>query len=62
MDIITKILTGGFLKGYRTYILAGVAAVTVAAQFLVGDLNLTEALQQLALALGLGSLRAATNG
>ena len=35
------------LKGYKTYILTGVAAVTVIAQYLVGDLGLTEAINAL---------------
>lgn len=60
MSTITYILTGGFAKGYRTYILAGVAVITVAAQFSVGDLSLTEAIQQGAIALGLSTLRAAS--
>ena len=58
MNIIGSILTGGFAKGYRTYIFAGLAFVTAAAQFSVGDLSLTEFIQQAALGLGLGSLRA----
>lgn len=59
MNAIGYILTGGFAKGYRTYILTGVAIVTVAAQFAVGDINLTDAIQAAALALGLGTVRAA---
>jgi hypothetical protein len=35
------------LKGYKTYILTGVAAITVIAQYLVGDLGLTEAVNAL---------------
>lgn len=58
MGTLTYLLTGGFAKGYRTYILAGIALVTVVAQFAVGDIGLTDALQQGALALGLGTLRA----
>lgn len=53
------ILTGGFAKGYRTYILVGLAVVGVIAQYAVGDLTLTEALSQSAAALGIGTLRAA---
>lgn len=60
MSTLAYILTGGFAKGYRTYILAGIAFATVVAQFSVGDINLTDALQQAALALGLGTLRAAS--
>lgn len=58
---LAYILTGGFAKGYRTYIMAGIAAVTVVAQFAVGDVSLSDAIQQLALALGLGTLRSAQN-
>lgn len=32
------------LKGYKTYILAGLAAVTVVVQYLVGDISLTVAI------------------
>jgi hypothetical protein len=59
MNTLGYLISGGFAKGYRTYILAGVGLITVGAQFAVGDLSLTEALQQGALALGLGTLRAA---
>jgi hypothetical protein len=59
MATLTYLLTGGFAKGYRTYIMAGVALVGVVAQFSVGDLSLIQAVQQGALALGLGALRAA---
>jgi hypothetical protein len=58
--MITYIITGGFLKGYRTYVLAGAAAIGVVAQYLVGDVSLTEAVSGLAMALGLGTLRAAS--
>lgn len=33
------------LKGYKTYITAGLAVVTAAAGFLVGDIPLNDALQ-----------------
>ena len=35
----------GKLKGYRTYILGGMAIAGAAASYLVGDMTLTEALQ-----------------
>jgi hypothetical protein len=56
---MSYILTGGFAKGYRTYILAGLAVAGVAIQYAVGDIGLSEALTQGAAALGLGTLRAA---
>ena len=52
-------LTGGFLRGYRTYVLSFVAALAVVANYAVGDLSLTEAINGVALAIGLGTLRAA---
>ena len=36
-------LTGGFARGYRTYILAGVGVLTAAAQWAVGDANTADA-------------------
>jgi hypothetical protein len=35
------ILTGGFLKGYRTYILAGLGIAGLVANYLVGDADLS---------------------
>jgi hypothetical protein len=35
------LLTGGFLKGYRTYVLAAVAIGTALANYAVGDADLT---------------------
>ena len=58
---LAYILTGGFAKGYRTYILAGLAVAGTIAQYAVGDIGLTEALTQGAAALGLGALRAANS-
>jgi hypothetical protein len=50
------------LKGYKTYILTGVAAISVIAQYLVGDLGLTEAINAL-LATGIvAALRDAISG
>jgi hypothetical protein len=48
-------------KGYKTYILTGVAAISVIAQYLVGDLGLTESINAL-LATGIvAALRDAIN-
>jgi hypothetical protein len=54
--------TGGFMKGYRTYVLAGAGAVTVIAQWAVGDMSFNSAadhLWQLITSAGLATLRAA---
>ena len=51
-------ITGGFLKGYRTYILAGVAALGALASYLVGDADLVTTITAVATSLGLGTLRA----
>jgi hypothetical protein len=49
------------LKGYKTYILTGIAAISVIAQYLVGDLALTDAINAL-LATGIvATLRDAIN-
>lgn len=45
----------GKLKGYKTYIVAGVAVIGAVAGFLVGDLTLTQALD-----LGLTAVLGAT--
>lgn len=58
---MSYILTGGWLKGYRTYVLAAIAALGVVAQYLVGDVTLTETISGLATALGIGTLRAAVS-
>lgn len=38
---LVNILTGGFLKGYRTYILAGLGVVGLVVNYVVGDADLT---------------------
>ena len=53
------ILTGGFAKGYRTYIAAGVLVVSALASYATGDADLVHTIQSIAAGLGLGSLRAA---
>lgn len=59
MNWIGYLITGGFAKGYRTYILAAVAVAGVIGEYAVGDIGLTQAISQGATALGLGTLRAA---
>lgn len=59
MDIITKIITGGFLGKYRTYVLAAALVVNVVAAYLVGDANLVDTIknhwEEIAIAFGLVS-------
>lgn len=62
MDILTKLLTGGFLAGYRTYLLGAIVAIQAVAGWAMGDMTLPQLLEQLpeiAGGLGLMSLRAA---
>jgi hypothetical protein len=56
---LTWILTGGFAKGYRTYILMGVAVVGAIANYSIGDSDLIQTLTAIASALGVSTLRAA---
>lgn len=58
LGLIPYIVTGGFLKGYRTYIMAAVALGGVVAKYMVGDVDLMTAVPLAAVALGLGSLAA----
>ena len=54
-------LSGGFLRGYRTYILGGLLALQAIANFAVGDITLTELsaeLPDILAGLGLMALRA----
>lgn len=53
------VLSGGFAAGYRTYIMAGVLVVSALASYAVGDVDLMHTVQNVAMGLGLGSLRAA---
>ena len=56
-----NLMTGGFLSGYRTYILGGLLAVQAIAGFAVGDLTLIQLMNQapeILGGLGLMSLRA----
>lgn len=61
MSIIGYIISGGFLKGYRTYILGFLLAAQAVASWAVGDTSLTALITQLPeilLGLGLMGLRA----
>lgn len=59
MSWFPYLLAGGFLKGYRTYILAGVAVITAGASFAVGDINLNELVAILTTNLSIATTRAA---
>ncbi len=59
--MIANILTGGFARGYRTYILGAILALQAVAQWFVGDVSLMELvnrLPEILAGLGLMSLRA----
>jgi len=60
--MLTDILSGGFLRGKRTYILGGLLALQALASWAVGDMTLAQLLEQLPEilgGLGLMALRAA---
>jgi hypothetical protein len=59
MDALSYVLTGGFAAGYRTYIMATVGVATAIAGYAVGEADLVHTIQNIAMALGLGALRAA---
>ena len=50
--ILGYIVTGGFLAGYRSYILGGLLALQAVASYLVGDMSLVSLLQELPELLG----------
>jgi hypothetical protein len=52
------VLSGGFLKGYRTYIAAGVIVLSGIASYLIGDTDLATTITTIATGLGFGALRA----
>jgi len=57
-------ISGGFLRGKRTYILGALIALQAVAQWAVGDIGIVELGQQLPeilAGLGLMSLRASVN-
>jgi hypothetical protein len=53
MQNLTWWLSGGFARGYRTYILMGLAVLTVAVGWADGDLTTSQAIPALLAALGL---------
>ncbi len=60
MKLIASLLTGGLLKGYRTYLLGFALALSGLAQYLAGDLSfagLLDRLPEILGGLGLASLR-----
>ncbi|MFQ6778259.1 MAG: hypothetical protein ACLRFI_03105 [Alphaproteobacteria bacterium] len=42
---MSKIITGGFLSGHRTYILSGVGIISAIASYAVGDTDLFMTMQ-----------------
>lgn len=50
--MLNMILTGGFARGYRTYILGAIIALQAIAQWAVGDATLIELLNRLPEILG----------
>jgi hypothetical protein len=61
MTLLASLLTGGFLKGYRTYLLGFALALSGLARYLAGDATLAQLLDSLPEilgGLGLASLRA----
>jgi hypothetical protein len=57
METTTWLLTGGFAKNYRTYILAGLGAVTAVTQYSLGDADLMHTIQNVTLALSAATIR-----
>lgn len=49
---VLSLLTGGFAKGYRSYILSAITVLTAAAGWAVGDLNGMQAATAVTAALG----------
>lgn len=56
--MLGHVLTGGFLKGYRTYVMMGMAVIGLLVQYSVGDADLISTLTGVAAALGVSALRA----
>ena len=52
------ILSGGFLAGYRTYLMAGLAVLTALVAYADGDVDLPHTVTNVIMGLGLGTLRA----
>lgn len=64
MEKLTWLLSSGFLKGYRTYVLSAAGAVTVIAAWAVGDQSSQQtmhSLWELAVSLSVGTVRAGMN-
>lgn len=55
------ILSGGWLKGYRTYALIGLTVIGLIINYAVGDIGLIAALTGITGALGGAALRAAVS-
>lgn len=61
MNVLTSLLTGGFLAGYRTYIIGWLIVAQAVASWAMGDMTLPALLEQLPellAGLGLNALRA----
>lgn len=61
METIGWLVTGGFAKGYRTQILAGLAFVSAVAAWAVGDMDTGTFVVTVFGSLGLGTLGAKIN-
>lgn len=64
MDVLSKILLGGFMKGYRTQVLGVSAFVSFIVSYLVGDMTLTDLIKHvpdMLIALGITALGAKVN-
>jgi hypothetical protein len=55
MNNVLYYLSGGFLKGYRTYIIMAVGMITLFAGWAVGDITTADAVNSLLALLGLGT-------
>ena len=58
MDNMTYILTGGFLKGYRTYVISGIGVLTAVAAYSTGDANLVDTIKAVTLSMSAMTIRA----
>lgn len=56
MTNLVWLVTGGFLKGYRTQVLGGAAAISALAAWAVGDLSLAETIPLVLGSLGISTL------
>jgi hypothetical protein len=59
MDKLAYIFSGGFLRGYRTYLMGAVIVVTALASYAAGDVDLPHTIEAIAAGLGFTTLRAA---